>query len=153
MNVDEIIQLVNAVNKSNLTKFKYSDENSKVEFEVNREVKTVISGNEVVVSPSTIDLESAMTIDNNLVVESAMDEGHLINSPVVGTFYASKKEGGEPLIKVGDTVTEGQVIGIVEAMKLMNEITAEFDCEIVSVVAEDAKMVEYGQKLFKVKRV
>ena len=55
MNVDEIIQLVNAVNKSNLTKFKYSDENSKVEFEVNREVKTVISGNEVVVSPSTID--------------------------------------------------------------------------------------------------
>lgn len=124
MNVDEIIQLVNAVNKSNLTKFKYSDENSKVEFEVNREVKTVISGNEVVVSPSTIDLESAMTIDNNLVVESAMDEGHLINSPVVGTFYASKKEGGEPLIKVGDTVTEGQVIGIVEAMKLMNEIEA-----------------------------
>ena len=73
MNVDEIIQLVNAVNKSNLTKFKYSDENSKVEFEVNREVKTVISGNEVVVSPSTIDLESAMTIDNNLVVDSAMD--------------------------------------------------------------------------------
>ena len=151
MNVDEIIQLVNAVNKSNLTKFKYSDENSKVEFEVNREVKTVISGNEVVVSPSTIDLESAMTIDNNLVVESAMDEGHLINSPVVGTFYASKKEGGEPLIKVGDTVTEGQVIGIVEAMKLMNEIECEHDGVITEIMVNNGDMVEYGQVLIKIK--
>ncbi len=151
MNVDEIIQLVNAVNKSNLTKFKYSDENSKVEFEVNREVKTVISGNEVVVSPSTIDLESAMTIDNNLVVESAMDEGHLINSPVVGTFYASKKEGGEPLIKVGDTVTEGQVIGIVEAMKLMNEIEATSSGIVEEILVENGELVEWNQPLVRLR--
>lgn len=151
MNVDEIIQLVNAVNKSNLTKFKYSDENSKVEFEVNREVKTVISGNEVVVSPSTIDLESAITIDNNLVVESAMDEGHLINSPVVGTFYASKKEGGEPLIKVGDTVTEGQVIGIVEAMKLMNEIEATSSGIVEEILVENGELVEWNQPLVRLR--
>lgn len=151
MNVDEIIQLINAVNKSNLTKFKYSDENSKVEFEVNREVRTVISGNEVVVSPSTIGLESAITDENNLAVESAMDEGHLITSPVVGTFYASKKEGGEPLIKVGDTVTEGQVIGIVEAMKLMNEIEATSSGIVEEILVENGELVEWNQPLVRLR--
>ena len=77
-------------------------------------------------------------------------EGNLQTSPMVGVFYASDQEGGEPLVKVGDQVQVGQVIGIVEAMKLMNEIKAEYAGTVKEVLAENGQMVEYGQPLFRI---
>lgn len=59
----------------------------------------------------------------------------------------------EPFVSIGQKINKGQVVCIVEAMKLMNEISAEFDCEIVSVLGENGKMVQYGEPLFKVRRV
>ena len=80
-------------------------------------------------------------------------KGTAIPSPMVGAFYAAPAPGAKPFVKVGDVVSAGQVVCIVEAMKLMNEISAEFDCEIVSVLGENGKMVQYGDPLFKVRRV
>lgn len=77
-------------------------------------------------------------------------QGNLQASPMVGVFYASDQEGGEPLVKVGDQVKAGQVIGIVEAMKLMNEIKAEFTGTVEEVLVENGQMVEYGQPLFRI---
>ena len=71
-------------------------------------------------------------------------------SPMVGVFYASDQEGGEPLTKPGDQVKEGQVLGIVEAMKLMNEIKAEYSGTVEEVLVENGQMVEYGQPLFRI---
>lgn len=74
-----------------------------------------------------------------------------IKSPMVGTFYSKSSPKAEPFVKVGDKVKKGQVVCIVEAMKLMNEIEAEFDGEVVEVCKKDEDMVEYGTVLFKIK--
>ena len=80
-------------------------------------------------------------------VPSALKE---IKSPMVGTFYASPEPGAEPYIRVGQRVTTGQTVCIVEAMKIMNEIEAELSGVIREVCVEDATPVEYGQVLFRV---
>ena len=75
-----------------------------------------------------------------------------ILSPMVGTFYASRSEGGEPLVSQGDSVKAGQAVGIVEAMKLMNEIEAAFDGVVEEILVENGQMIEYGQPLMKIRR-
>ena len=73
-------------------------------------------------------------------------------SPMVGVFYAAPAENAEPFVKVGDRVRKGQTLCIVEAMKLMNEIMAEEDGEILEICAENGQMVDYGCRLFRLKR-
>ncbi len=79
------------------------------------------------------------------------DQDHIVKSPIVGTFYASPSPDSEPFVKVGDHVKKGQVVCIVEAMKLMNEIEADVSGEIVRVMAEGGQPVEYGQPLFAIR--
>jgi acetyl-CoA carboxylase biotin carboxyl carrier protein len=74
---------------------------------------------------------------------------HEVKSPMVGVFYAAPEPGGKPFVKVGDRVKKGDVMCIVEAMKLNNEITADKDGEVVDVCVQDGSIVEYGQTLFK----
>jgi len=76
---------------------------------------------------------------------------HIVKSPIVGTFYASPSPDAEPFVKVGDTVSVGKVLCIVEAMKLMNEIESDAAGEIVKVFVTPGQPVEYGQALFAVK--
>ena len=76
--------------------------------------------------------------------------GNVINSPLVGTVYLAPEEGAKPFVQVGDTVKKGQVVAIVEAMKLMNEIESEFDGVVTKVLVENEQTVEYGQPLFEV---
>lgn len=72
----------------------------------------------------------------------------MVKAPLVGTFYTSSAPGEQCFVKVGDTVKKGQVLGIIEAMKLMNEIESEYDGVVEAVLAENEQMVEYGQPLF-----
>ena len=74
-----------------------------------------------------------------------------LKSPMVGTFYSKPSPNAESFVKVGDYVKKGQIVCIVEAMKLMNEIESEVDGEIVEICFNDEDMVEYGSILFKVK--
>ena len=74
-----------------------------------------------------------------------------MKSPVVGTFYRSPEAGAPPFVQVGDTVTKGQVLCIIEAMKLMNEIDSEHGGEIVNVFVESGQPVQYGERLFAIK--
>ena len=74
-------------------------------------------------------------------------KGTAITSPMVGAFYAAPAPGAKPFVKVGDTVSAGQVVCIVEAMKLMNEIESEVSGKIVEICVEDGQSVEYGQVL------
>ena len=75
----------------------------------------------------------------------------LVKSPMVGTFYGAPEPGADAFVEVGSTVQKGQVLCIIEAMKLMNEIDAEHDGEIASVFAENGQPVQYGEKLFAIK--
>ena len=76
----------------------------------------------------------------------------ILKSPIVGTFYEAPSPGTPPFVKVGDAVKEGQVLCIIEAMKLMNEIDSEYEGEIVSVYAENGQAVQYGERLFAIRR-
>ena len=80
------------------------------------------------------------------------DSGDLINSPMVGTFYTSASPGSKPFVSVGDHVNEGDVVCIVEAMKMMNEIKSEFSGEVLSINVENSQPVEYGQTLFEISK-
>merc|ERR1711879_840680 len=79
--------------------------------------------------------------------------GDTINAPMVGTFYASPSPEAGPFIKEGDTVKKGQTLCILEAMKIMNEVEAEFDCKIVKILVEDAAPVEYDMPMFEVEKL
>ena len=79
-----------------------------------------------------------------------LEKGNFVTSPMVGTFYASASPGAKPFINVGDLVAEGDVVCIVEAMKMMNEIKSEFSGKVVSIKVENSEPVEYGQALFEI---
>lgn len=76
---------------------------------------------------------------------------HIVKSPIVGTFYEAPSPGSPPFSKVGDTVTAGQILCIVEAMKLMNEIESDVSGEIVKILVSNGQPVEYGQPLFSIR--
>lgn len=81
----------------------------------------------------------------------SQDGIHIVNSPIVGTFYRKPNPKADPYVEIGSAVKEGQVLCIVEAMKLMNEITADKGGEVVKIFVEDAQPVEYGEPLFALK--
>jgi acetyl-CoA carboxylase biotin carboxyl carrier protein len=92
-------------------------------------------------APSTVGLENA----------EAEIELAVVKSPIVGTFYRSPEPGAPSLVDVGTTVKKGQVLCIIEAMKLMNEIDSEYDGEIVNVYVESGQPVQYGERLFAIR--
>jgi acetyl-CoA carboxylase biotin carboxyl carrier protein len=86
-------------------------------------------------------------------VAAVVESGETINSPIVGSFYRAPAPDAAPYVEVGQVVEKGQVLCIVEAMKLMNEIEAEFRCKIVKIFKENAQAVEFGDPLFVIERV
>ncbi|RAX58153.1 acetyl-CoA carboxylase, biotin carboxyl carrier protein [Helicobacter monodelphidis] len=80
-------------------------------------------------------------------------QGEKITSPMVGTFYRSPSPGASAYVNIGDKVKRGDTLAIVEAMKIMNEIEAEFDCKILDIVPSDAQPIEYGTVLFVVEKL
>ncbi len=78
------------------------------------------------------------------------NQGNIVKSPMVGTFYAKPSPESEPFVEVGKTVKKGDILCIVEAMKLMNEIESEFDGKIKEILVKDGEMVEYGKPLFRI---
>lgn len=88
----------------------------------------------------------------NVSSQKAVEEGEkVIKAPIVGTFYQSSAPEEAPFVKVGDTVSEGDVVCIIEAMKFMNEVNSEVSGTITEVLVKDGQFVEYGQELFRLK--
>lgn len=83
--------------------------------------------------------------------ESSLKDCIMVKSPMVGTFYAAPSEGAEPFVKVGDKVSKGDILCIVEAMKLMNEIECENDGVIAEILVSNGEVVEYGQPLIAIR--
>ncbi len=114
---------------------------------------------EVIVEPHVIEASAPISVpvvkpqeEKGMVTIEKKEENYkVIKSPMVGTFYASSSPDKEPYVKVGDKISKGQVVCIVEAMKLMNEIESEFDGEIVEICVKNEDVVEYGTPLFKIR--
>ncbi len=140
MEMENIIKLIQTVSESSLTSFKYTEGDSSLSLEINRTAYSQIP--EIQVTP---------VLTGKTESEKA-DAGKLtITSPMVGTFYTAKSEGSDPFITVGDVIKKGQIIGIVEAMKLMNEIESAYDGIVEAILVKNKDMVEYGQALVTVR--
>lgn len=141
MNVEQIVELIQAVSASSVGELNYEEGSVKISLKKEKnKIKT-----EAV--PYVLHKE---TVVQEQVEEPKKEESY-ITSPLVGTFYAAPSENGEPFVQVGDQVQEGTVLGIVEAMKLMNEIESEVQGVIKKILVENGEPVEYGQPLFLVK--
>ena len=84
-------------------------------------------------------------------VQSAEQVGNIVKSPMVGTFYIKPSPTSEPYVEIGKTVKKGDILCMIEAMKLMNEIESEFSGEVTEILVKDGDSVEYGTPLFKIK--
>ena len=100
---------------------------------------------QVMESPSS---ETETKKETSETAETKAIDGKSINSPMVGTFYSSPNPGAEPFVKVGDKVSEGDVLCIIEAMKMMNEVKSDYNGIIKEILISDAEPVEYGEALF-----
>ena len=94
--------------------------------------------------------EASQSKENNSEIKETEDY-KVVKSPMVGTFYSKSSPEAKPYVEVGSQVKRGDILCIVEAMKLMNEIESEFDGEIVEICVKDGEMVDYGKLLFKIK--
>ncbi|MGI6501964.1 MAG: acetyl-CoA carboxylase biotin carboxyl carrier protein [Anaerostipes sp.] len=145
MNLEEMKKLIQMVSESGVDRFEYKDD--KFSVKIGKNETKVISG-AVSVAPA---LQAAPQRVDVAEAKEPELEGTPVTAPLVGTFYEAPSEGADPFVKVGDKVEAGQVIGIVEAMKLMNEVESEVSGTVVAVVAKNGEMVEYGQPLILVK--
>jgi acetyl-CoA carboxylase biotin carboxyl carrier protein len=144
MDYNDIKNLINDIGKSNV---------DEVNLEFPDGIKISVKKNNQVVKEVCKENVSKI-IENKETVAIAKentDNYKTIKSPMVGTFYTKSEPTAKPYVKVGDKVVKGQVLCILEAMKLMNEIESEYDGEIVEICAKDDDMVEYGEVLFKIK--
>ena len=147
MEFENLIQLIKTVSSSELTEFSKKEGDFKVSMNKKKEVQIVADGN----MAAEIPVFTAQTVAPEKESVESEPEGNQVKAPLVGTFYSASAPDAAPFVKVGDTVKKGQVLGIIEAMKLMNEIESEYEGVVEAILVENGQMVEYGQNLFTIR--
>ena len=170
MEIENLIKLIKTVSESDLTGLKYEENGVKLHLTKKKDQVHVVTPPAVNMPPhpvmapaaapaaaygadqvvSDINVPSAKEAENTEVTASQKPAGKIVESPLVGTFYAAPAEDAAPFVSVGDTVKKGQTLAIIEAMKLMNEIESEYDGTIAEILVENGQPVEYGQPLFRI---
>ena len=158
MDYNLIKKLVKVVEDSNITEFSVQEGDLKIKISKNGKqevVNTVISQPvaQGIPQPQAPTMQNSVESNNSAPTEDVSDSNlHEVRSPIVGTFYRAPSPESDPYVQVGDTVSEGSVLCIVEAMKLMNEIESDANGKIVKILVENATAVEYNQPLFLVEK-
>lgn len=157
MKVEEIIQLLEAVSKNNIDQLSVTSDDGKEIVITNNDAKSVVVTPEAVVpvvptAPVAPAQVAAVPAPVAAVPTPAAPEekGQLVKSPLVGTFYNAPSPDSPAYVKVGDTVKKGQILGIIEAMKLMNEIESDYDGVVTEILIKNEETVEFGQPLFRI---
>lgn len=151
MDFKEIKELIRVFDKSELNKLKVKDAEFEIALQKGFEASTVVTTSLAPVAQAAV--LSAPVVSATSVEVSSEITGDTINSPMIGTYYASPSPESPVFIKEGDTVKAGQTLCILEAMKIMNEVEAEFDCKIVKLLVTDGNPVEYDMPLFVVEKL
>ncbi|MCD8213423.1 MAG: acetyl-CoA carboxylase biotin carboxyl carrier protein [Campylobacter sp.] len=146
MKKEDIKELIEFFNKMDMNKIKIKDGDFEVELEKFADCCELPKPAPIAPAPAPVNVVVSSE------VKSANTPKNSINSPMVGTFYMAPSPGAAPFVKVGQRVRKGDVIGIIEAMKIMNEIEAEFDCVINEALVADGQPVEFGMPLFGVEK-
>lgn len=139
MEIDDLKELIDLLKETDITELQFEKDGSKVRIKRER-----------MLSPMEIQVKKFGGLQEKGISETAEEETRLITitSPIVGTFYRASSPESAPFVEVGSRVKKGQVLCIVEAMKLMNEIESEIDGTVIKVLVENGQPVEYGEPLF-----
>ena len=139
MDIRKIKTLIEMLEESNLNEIEVSQGDESVRISKGKDPVDYIENNQINTSISSQEKVSVNEDDTRKFV------GNQVKAPLVGTFYRKPSPDSDPFVKVGDIVKKGQVLCIIEAMKMMNEIKSEFDGEVSSIEIEDGQPVEFGQ--------
>ena len=161
MTLDEIKRLIEFIREQDLTEFELEHDGMKLRIKSGTVTHTsvplmpavsVIAAPPVATAPPVVNHTpaSAPAAAEESVPEEG-DELAIVKSPIVGTFYRAPEPTAKNFVEVGDTVKKGQVLCIIEAMKLMNEIDSEYDGEVTNIYVENGQAVQYGERLFAIK--
>ncbi len=153
MTLDEIKQILDLVREHDLSEFELEQEGVKLRVRKRgAEAPTMmVSAVPPASSPSVAAAAVAPATLPNGAADADGVELAVVKSPIVGTFYRTSEPSAPAFVNVGDTVRKNQVLCIIEAMKLMNEIVSEYDGEVVEVFVESGQPVQYGERLFAIK--
>ncbi len=162
MDFDELKQILDLVHEHQLTEFELERDGLKIRIKKGvsaapgqADEQTVVPVPVASPAPSAVPRGVATVPAPAAPIAPAAEpeevELAVVKSPIVGTFYRAPQPDAPPFVKVGDVVRKGQVLCILEAMKLMNEIESEYDGEIVKIFVENAQSVQYGERLFAIR--
>ena len=157
MEYEKIKQLINDMQDSKLTSMDIEFPDG-TKIKMKKDIMQQITNNKITSSNGNADstMES-IEIKNSEMIHSKdknkenIEEGNIVKSPMVGTFYIKSSPNADPYVKIGKTVKKQNTLCIIEAMKLMNEIESEFDGEVAQIYVKDGDTVEYGTPLFRIK--
>ena len=152
MDSEEIREFIALISKSNFDSFELERGDFKLKLVKERPaVQTVVAAAPAEVAAVAPTVVASAPAETAAPASSIPDDCVEIESPIVGTFYASASPDTPPFVEIGTRVSKGQVLCIVEAMKVMNEIESEHDGEIVEVLVKNAQPVEYGEPIFRIR--
>ena len=146
MDLEKIEGLVKIIEESSLNEFTYKDKDVKI-------TMSKLDHPPVVAAGVPVAAPASAAVNTSVEAAEEEDDTLFITSPIVGTFYSAAAPDVPAFVKGGDQVKAGQTVCILEAMKLMNEIQSDYDCEIEAVLVSNEQKVEYGQPLFRVKKL
>jgi acetyl-CoA carboxylase biotin carboxyl carrier protein len=158
MTLDEIKQLIEFIKSHELSEFELEQDGVKVRIKSGHtqhmvampQMQASMPMMAAPMAPAPV-AQAAPAAAPTAAQDEAGGELCIVKSPIVGTFYRSAEPGAKAFVSVGDTVKKGQVLCIIEAMKLMNEIDSEYDGEVTSIYIENGQAVQYGERLFAIK--
>lgn len=146
MEFKQLLKLIEKVSEAKLDRFSYREGDLELKMGMNAQKDYERNIGAETVSDAKVGASEGTKKDFHKASGEA--QYNYVKSPLVGVFYEAPSEGAEPYVKTGDSVKKGQVLGIVEAMKLMNEIECEYDGTVVEIPVQNGDTVEYGQTLF-----
>ena len=147
MDLRKLKTLIDLVSESNISELEITEAEGKVRI-VKAAAPGTVGAPMMMMAPPQAAAPVAMAPAPAVAPAEPVDTGHVVKSPMVGTFYRASSPGAKPLVDVGQVVKEGESICIIEAMKIMNEIEADKGGTVVRVLAENGTAVEFGQPLF-----
>lgn len=155
MDIKDIKTLIKVITDTDITEFEMENEEQRIVIKRGSEPEVVhVAAPAYAAAPAAAPAPAvAPAAPAEAAPAAGNDKYDTIPSPIVGTFYAAPSPDSDPYVKVGDIVEAGQTLCIVEAMKLMNEIEAEFKCKIIEISKANAQPVEFGDALFVVEKV